>query len=66
MKRPCRLILPCAIAVRTASTFEPSSFSTARLMSTLVAPAPPRTPASAVLAQERRLLGDQRAADDVS
>src|SRR6185436_18652149 len=39
MNRPWRLNLPCEIEVRTASTFEPSSFSTARLMSTLVAPA---------------------------
>src|SRR5688572_12875970 len=37
MKRPCRLNLPCAIEVRTSSTFAPSSFSTARLTSILVA-----------------------------
>src|SRR4029079_1700511 len=35
--RPWRFIFPCAIEVRTASTLVPSSFSTARLMSTLVA-----------------------------
>ena len=38
MNLPWRLNLPCEIAVRTPWTFEPRSFSTARLMSTFVAP----------------------------
>ena len=35
--RPCRLNLPCMICVRTDATFDPNSFSTARLMSIFVA-----------------------------
>ena len=36
-KRPCRLILPCAMLVRMRSTFAPSSCSIARRICTLLA-----------------------------
>ena len=65
-KRPWRFTLPCAIDVRTLATFEPSSVSTACLMSILLASARHlEHQRPAVLADDRRLLGDERPADDV-
>ncbi len=60
-----RLVLPFVISVFTPSTVTPNSVSTATLISGFVAPIATRKDELAALAQRRRLLGDDRAANNV-
>ena len=65
-KRPWRLILPCEIAVRTLSTFDPEQLLDRALDVDLRrARGHFEHERATVLAQERCLLGDERPADDV-
>ena len=64
--RPCRFTLPCTFATRTSATFAPNSVSTAFLISGLVASRWTSKHERALrFLEERRLLGEERPADDV-